>query len=70
MLGRSFVNRCRKLVVYVRIVLVTTMVLLALPETGLAQEATGTEQKRQARKVLLAHYMPWYQAKPFASAWG
>ncbi len=70
MLGRSFVNRCRKLVMYVRIVLVTTMVLLALPATGLAQEATGTEQKRQARKVLLAHYMPWYQAKPFASAWG
>ena len=70
MLGRSFVNRCRKLVMYVRIVLVTTMVLLAVPETGLAQEAAGTEQKRQARKVLLAHYMPWYQAKPFASAWG
>ncbi len=70
MLGRSFVNRCRKLVMYVRIVLVTTMVLLALPAKGLAQEATGTEQKRQARKVLLAHYMPWYQAKPFASAWG
>jgi hypothetical protein len=70
MIGRSLVNRCRQWVVSCRIVIVATMVFAGTAEMGLAQESTGTESQRQGRKLLLAHYMPWYQAKPFASAWG
>lgn len=70
MIGRSLVNRCRQWVVSCRIVIVATMVFAGTAETSLAQESTGTESQRQGRKLLLAHYMPWYQAKPFASAWG
>ena len=35
-----------------------------------AQGSPVTSRQGQVRKLLLAHYMPWYQAKPFSSAWG
>ncbi|MGI9467534.1 MAG: hypothetical protein ACR2OA_10465, partial [Rubripirellula sp.] len=63
-------NWCRQLVVPVRMVLVAGIVFLGTAGTVLAQEYNGKDRERQARKLLLAHYMPWYQAKPFAPAWG
>ena len=33
----------------------------------LAQES---DAKNPADKIVLAHYMPWYEAKPFSKAWG
>ena len=33
----------------------------------LAQES---DAKNPADKIVLAHHMPWYEAKPFSKAWG
>lgn len=61
---------CRQFVVPIGILFVAGMVFLGTAVTVLAQESTGENGKGQTRKLLLAHYMPWYQAKPFSSAWG
>ena len=37
---------------------------------ALAQESHGKFREGPKRKLLLAHYMPWYQAKPYSAAWG
>ena len=63
-------KRCRQFFVSVSILLVAGMVFLGTAVTVLAQESTGKDREEQSRKLLLAHYMPWYQAKPFSPAWG
>ena len=36
-----------------------------------AQESDPTDRSPiEVRKLILAHYMPWYQAKPFSPNWG
>ena len=61
---------CRQFIVPVSIFLVAGVVFLGTAVTVLAQDSTGKDREGQSRKLLLAHYMPWYQAKPFSSAWG
>ncbi len=60
----------RQFVGPVGIFLVAGLVFLGTAVTVLGQESTGKNLGGQTRKLLLAHYMPWYQAKPFSSAWG
>lgn len=35
-----------------------------------AQESRDEARASKQRKLLLAHYMPWYQAKPYSNVWG
>ena len=57
-------------IVPISIVLVAVLFILGMPAKVLAQESNGKGRERPLRKLLLAHYMPWYQAKPFSPAWG
>ena len=75
MIGRSFVKSGRQFIVPISIVpisivLVAGLVFLGTAATVLAQESADNGKERPSRKLLLAHYMPWYQAKPFAPVWG
>jgi hypothetical protein len=75
MIGRSFVKSGRQFIVPVsivaiRIVLVAVLFFLGTAATVLAQESADNGNEGASRKLLLAHYMPWYQAKPFSPAWG
>ncbi|MGI9470022.1 MAG: glycoside hydrolase family 71/99-like protein [Rubripirellula sp.] len=47
------------------------VVTLSLMVTNLAAEETDRSSvSAEDHPLILAHYMPWYQAKPFASSWG
>lgn len=57
-------------IVPLSIVLVAVLVFLGTAAKVHAQQPTEKGRERPPRKLLLAHYMPWYQAKPFSPVWG
>ncbi|MDA7874325.1 glycoside hydrolase family 71/99-like protein [Rhodopirellula sp.] len=63
-------KRCWQFVVYFSTFLVLGSAFFGTAVTVLAQESNGKDGEVQTKKLLLAHYMPWYQAKPFSQAWG
>lgn len=54
----------------VRFALIVALLFFGIASTVVAQQSVGKDRPLRSRKLLLAHYMPWYQAKPFSKGWG
>jgi len=53
-----------------QLVLLVFVVLVALEACGDEPNSLTDAELRPAERLILAHYMPWYAAKPHSSHWG